>query len=93
MNHLTRKDTPKTTDSKFAAWDEEDVVLMSWLWNFMVFEISDACIFMKNSKEVWNNCKENYSKVGDVAQIYEIKMKIVTTKQGDRSISENAQTL
>lgn len=59
----------------------------------MVPEISDACIFMKGAKEVWNICKVNYSKVGDGAQIYKIKMKIATTKQEKRSISEYAQTL
>ena len=93
LNHLTGKDTPEATDGKFAAWDEEDAVVISWLWNSMVPEISDACIFMKTAKEVWDSCKENYSKVGDAAQIYEIKMKIATTKQGDQSISEYAQTL
>lgn len=59
----------------------------------MVSEVSDACMFMKTAKDVWDSCKQNYSKVGDAAQIYEIKMKIATTKQGDRSVSEYAQNL
>ena len=90
MNHLTGKDAPKSTDSTFGTWDEADAVVMTWLWNSMVPEVSDACMFMKTAKDVWDSCKQNYSKVGDAAQIYEIKMKIPTTKQGDRSASEYA---
>ena len=93
LNHLTGKDAPKPTDSNFGAWDEADAVVMSWLWNSMVPEVSDACMFMKTAKDVWESCKQNYSKVGDAAQIYEIKMKIATTKQGDRSVNEYAQNL
>ena len=59
----------------------------------MVLEVSDACMFMKTAKDVWDNCKQNYSKVGDAVEIYEIKIKIVTTKQGDWSVSEYAQNL
>lgn len=47
----------------------------------MILKISGACIFRKIAKEVWDNYKENYSKVGDATKIYEIKMKIVTAKQ------------
>ena len=84
---------PQNPDNTFGAWDEAVVVLMLWLWNSMVPEVSDACMFMKTAKDVWENCKQNYSKVGDAAQIYEIEMKIAITKQGDRSVSECAQTL
>lgn len=54
----------------------------------MILKISGACIFRKTAKEVWNNYKENYSKVDNATQIYEIRMKIATVKQGGWSISE-----
>lgn len=91
LNHLTGKEAPNP--QTISAWDETDAVEMLWLWNSMVSEVSDACMFMKTAKDVWDSCKQNYSKVGDAAQIYEIKMKIATTKQGDRSVSEYAQNL
>ncbi|KAH1226123.1 hypothetical protein GmHk_11G032873 [Glycine max] len=93
LNHLIGKDVTKSTDSTIGAWDEADVVVMSWQWNSMVLEVSDACMFMKTAKDVWDSCKQNYYEVGDAAQIYEIKMKIATTKQGDRFVSEYAQTV
>ena len=58
LNHLTGKDAPKSTDSTFGTWDEADAVVMTWLWNSMVPEVSDACMFMKTAKDVWDSCKQ-----------------------------------
>ena len=35
----------------------------------MTLKVSDAYMFMKTTKEIWDSCKVNYSKVGDAAQI------------------------
>ena len=50
-------------------------------------------MFMKTAKDVWESCKQNYSKVGDVGQIYIIKIKITTTKQEDQFVGEYVQNL
>jgi len=59
----------------------------------MTPEASDTYMFMKTTKDVWDICKANNSKVGDASQIYEIKMRISNTKQGNYSVSEYAHTL
>lgn len=41
------------------------MVVMSWLWNVMTPEVSDAYMFMKTAMEAWDSSKANYSKVGD----------------------------
>ncbi|KAL5779924.1 hypothetical protein ACOSQ2_010661 [Xanthoceras sorbifolium] len=56
---------------------------MSWLWNSMSPEISDTCMFLNTAKEIWEAIKQMYSKVRDAAKIYEIKIKIAATKQGN----------
>ena len=33
---------PKKGDPKFDAWDEQDSMVISWLWNSMLLEISDT---------------------------------------------------
>ncbi|KAL5734449.1 hypothetical protein ACOSP7_032310 [Xanthoceras sorbifolium] len=58
---------------------------MSWLWKSMSPEISDTCMFLNTAKEIWETIKQTYSKVRDAAKIYEIKMKIAATKQGNRT--------
>lgn len=78
---------PKKGDPKFETWDEQDLLVMSWLWNSMLPEISDTCMFLGTAKEIWDTVKQMYSKVRDAAQIYEIKTKISMTKQGTCTVT------
>lgn len=41
---------PKKGDPKFTAWDEEDSLIIAWLWNSMNLEISVAIMFLNTSK-------------------------------------------
>ena len=71
---------PDEADPNFKAWDEEDSMIMAWLWNSMVPDISDTCMFLKSAKEIWEAVEQTYSKAKDVAQIYDVKVKIVAAK-------------
>ncbi|KAK3009342.1 hypothetical protein RJ639_013424 [Escallonia herrerae] len=84
---------PKKGDPRFDAWDEEDSMVMSWLWNSMLPEISDTFMFLPTCKEIWQAAQQTYSKVKDAARVFEIKSKISDTKQGDRSVTEYANLL
>ncbi|XP_070056856.1 uncharacterized protein LOC142167291 [Nicotiana tabacum] len=44
-------------------------------------------------KEIWKAIQQTYSKVNDVARIYELKMKVTAMKQGARSATEYANLL
>ena len=79
---------PKPGDPTFDAWDEEDSLVMSWLWNSMESEISQTCLFLSTAKEVWDAVHQTYSRVRDAAQIYEIKTRISGFKQGSKSVTE-----
>jgi hypothetical protein len=92
LSHLLGKG-PSTRDSKFDAWDEEYSMVMSWLWNSMLPEISDTCMFLGTARDNWDAVKQTYSKVHDAAQIYEIKTKISNSKQGNRSVTEYSNFL
>ncbi|KAK8335519.1 hypothetical protein V6Z12_A09G059600 [Gossypium hirsutum] len=61
LSHLLRTG-PKEGDPKFDARDEQDSIVMSWLWNSMMPEISDTCMFLSTSKEIWEAVKQTYSK-------------------------------
>ena len=80
-------------DAKFKSWDEEDSMIMAWLWNSMVPEISDTCMFLKSAKEIWEAVEQTYSKAKDAAQIYDVKVKTVAAKQGNKSVTEYANQL
>ena len=72
---------PKESDPTYASWDEEESLVMSWLWNSMIPEINDIVLFLSMIKEIWKAVKITYSKVNDLAQIDEIKTKVAATKQ------------
>ncbi|TXG60611.1 hypothetical protein EZV62_015184 [Acer yangbiense] len=65
-------------------------MIMSWLWNSMLPEISSTCTFSSTAKEVWEAIKQTYSKVRDAAQVFECKTKISATKQGEKPVTEYA---
>ena len=75
MSHLI-KERPKPNDSKFVAWDEEDSMVMSWLWNSMMPKVSNTYIFFTTTKENWESYRHTYSEVRDASQIYKIKTKM-----------------
>ncbi|GFY96524.1 alcohol dehydrogenase 1 [Actinidia rufa] len=64
---------PKKGDPRLDAWDEEDSLVMAWMWNSMIPEISDTCMFLTTAKDIWETVRQTHSKKGDSEQVYEIK--------------------
>ncbi|KAJ1440353.1 Serine/threonine-protein kinase, active site [Sesbania bispinosa] len=92
LSHLTESG-PKQEDPKFTTWDEEDSLIMAWLWNSMIPEISDTCMFLNSAKEIWDAVEQTYSKAKDAAQVYEVKVKTLVAKQGNKTVTEYANQL
>ena len=42
----------KLGDPHFEVWDEEDSIILAWLWNSMTPEISDTCMFLATAKDI-----------------------------------------
>ena len=80
--------SPNPKDPKFTLWDEDDSMIMSWLWNSMMPKVSGPYMFLTTANEIWEAVRQTYSKVKDAALIYENKMKLSTTKQGNLSVIE-----
>ncbi|XP_022632117.1 uncharacterized protein LOC111240756 [Vigna radiata var. radiata] len=68
-------------------------MIMAWLWNSIVPEISDTCMFLTFAKAIWIAIEQTYSKAKDAAQIYEVKVKIMAAKQGTKTVTEYANQL
>ena len=71
---------PSRGDPWFDGWDEQDSMIMAWLWNSMTPDISDTCMFLTTAKDIWDAIHQTYSKALDAAQVYEIKVKTGATK-------------
>ena len=83
----------KPGDPRFEAWDEEDSMIMAWLWNSMTPEISNTCMFLATTKDIWDAIQQTYSKARDAAQVYEVKVKTIAAKQGSKTIIEYVNQL
>ena len=59
----------------------------------MIPEISDTCMFLNTAKEIWIAVEQTYSKAKDAAQVYDVKVKIVAAKQGNKTVTEYANQL
>ncbi|XP_073026769.1 uncharacterized protein [Primulina eburnea] len=92
LSHLDARHKPK--EKGFEAWDEVDFLFMSsWLWDSMDPKISDSVMFFTSSKVIWESIKRAYSKAHDTSHVYEIKIKVFSTKRGRKSITEYATQL
>lgn len=92
LSHLLEI-APDSETAGFEAWEQEDSMIMSWLWNSMIPEISDTCMFLPTAKAIWDALHQTYSKVNDAALIYDIKTKTTGAKQGTKTVTEYANFL
>ena len=84
---------PKSGDPRFEAWDEEDSMIMAWLWNSMTPKIRDTCMLLATTKDIWDAIQQTYSKARDAAQVYEVKVRTIATKQESKTVIEYANQL
>ena len=59
----------------------------------MVLAITDTCMFLATVRDIWDALQRTYSKAGDAAQVYKIKVKTMAAKQGNKTITEYANQL
>ncbi|KAJ1400287.1 hypothetical protein SESBI_29671 [Sesbania bispinosa] len=87
LSHIEEK-APGKNDPQFEAWDDEDSLIMTWLWHSMTPEISRNCMFFASAREIWDNLSQTYSMKKDIAACYELENKIFSTKQGVLSVTD-----
>ncbi|RDX70253.1 hypothetical protein CR513_50526, partial [Mucuna pruriens] len=80
-------------DPKFEAWDDENSLIMTWLWNSMTPEINRNYMFYCSIREIWKNLIETYSMKKDFVAFYDIERKIFNSRQGILSVTEYYETL
>ncbi|RDX76110.1 hypothetical protein CR513_43935, partial [Mucuna pruriens] len=78
---------PPRDDPKFEAWDDEDSLIMTWLWYSMTPEISRNYMFYFSIREIWENLIKTYSIKKDSVPCYDIESKIFNSRQGTLSVS------
>ena len=82
----------KPEDLCFEVWDENSMII-AWLWNSMTPEISDTCMLLAMTKDIWDAIQQMYSKSKDTTQVYEVKVKMIAIKKGSKTVTEYANQL
>lgn len=59
----------------------------------MVPKISDICMFLTTTKEIWDVIQQTYSKKNHSTQRYDIKIKLITIQQGSCFVIEYTNIL
>ena len=75
-------------DPSFNQWNSENSLVMTWLINSMQPHISRTYLLLDTAAKIWNTVTLTYSRVGNDAQIYEIRNKVHGLKQGEMTISQ-----
>lgn len=92
ISHLTGAGQEEG-DPKFTAWDKEYSLIIAWLWNSMNPEISDTIMFLSTAKEIWDAIEQTYSKNKLFAHVYDVKVKTLAGKYGNKFVTEYANHL
>lgn len=68
-------------------------MIMAWLWNSMIQEIGNTCMFLSTANEILDAVEQTYSKEKYAAQVYDVKVKTVAAKQENKPVTEYAGQL
>lgn len=50
-------------------------------------------MFLATAKDIWDAIQQTYSKAKDAAQVYQVKVKTMAAKHGNKTVTEYADQL
>lgn len=73
-------------EALWGQWERVNIIVLSWLMNFVSISILSGVVFASSALQVWNDLKERFDRVDD-SRTYSLHNDIVTLQQGTNSIS------
>ena len=77
---------PSPLDASYDTWCAENNLVMAWLVNSMVPEISENYLLAATAKEIWDSAKTTYSVKENTAALTHIKRLLRKQIQGEQSV-------
>ena len=77
---------PEPTDPAFQKWRTENVVVKGWLINSMESSLISNFIRYPTTQQVWDAVAITFFDGLDTSQVYDLKRRVVRTRQDGRSI-------
>lgn len=78
---------PAPDSDDYDKWWTADSMVVSWLLNAISKDISDAFVFCKNAKVLWDELKQRYGE-SNGPMIYKIERDIAGYRQGNNSVTD-----
>ena len=78
---------PAHTDPTIKQWKSENSMVMSWLINSMESSVGKPYLFLPTAKAIWEAVKDTYSDLENSSQIYDLKIRLWHSKQGERTVT------
>ncbi|XP_021603170.1 uncharacterized protein LOC110608265 [Manihot esculenta] len=78
---------PAPDSDDYDKWWTVDSMVVSWLLNAISKDISDAFVFCKNAKVLWDELKQRYEE-SNGPMIYKIERDIAGYRQGNNSVTD-----
>lgn len=78
---------PALDSDDYDKWWTADSMVVSWLLNAISKDISDAFVFCKNAKVLWDELKQRYGE-SNGPMIYKIERDIAGYRQGNNSVTD-----
>jgi Integrase core domain/gag-polypeptide of LTR copia-type len=91
LGHINGK-TPKPDkgDTEIEAWQANDHLVMSWLFNSMKPEIYDIFSYSETAKILWDKLKEMYGRSNNAARVFELQQNLAKCKKaGNQSVTDH----
>ncbi|XP_050876914.1 uncharacterized protein LOC127080648 [Lathyrus oleraceus] len=79
-------------DPTFCAWRRCNMLVHSWIMNFIVESIGQSIVFMENAVYVWNDLKEHFSQ-GDLVHVSKLQQEIYALKPEHRMVTKKFSDL
>ncbi|XP_057775989.1 uncharacterized protein LOC130994885 [Salvia miltiorrhiza] len=77
---------PHHTDLLFTQWMRCNSMVVSWLRNSVIPEISSSIMYIDDAYHIWNDLRERFSQ-GNLARICQLKQQLFNLKQGAEDVS------
>ncbi|GAU36130.1 hypothetical protein TSUD_292900 [Trifolium subterraneum] len=74
-------------DPSFRSWNRCNMLVHSWIMNYVSESIAQSIIFIENAFDVWIDLKEHFTQ-SDLVRISELQQEIYALKQDSRTVTE-----
>ncbi|KAF3786845.1 hypothetical protein EJ110_NYTH24303 [Nymphaea thermarum] len=91
--YILEEDEPIEKKGIYAAWDEDNYIVMSWIMNSVEAHIAPTIAYYTKAKDMWSFLRKTYSHATNVIKILQLEEELCNIRQGDQDLSQYFATL